>query len=551
MVTVGDFKEPFYGLKRQGSDADPKRVPLVVIAWQPRGKGEPPLSASQLRDLFFGSTQSVAQWFEENSQGRFRLVPHPSHPVIGPMQSVYPWPFYWRNDPQYVRKHLCGGADVFCDDWQQNPYKVPPPKDDPHHHADRDGKAWYLDDEGYIGGHRHSWAEAIRGAARQINFSDFDRNNDGSLSTDDCLVVIVKAQDSNFGTRRSVSGSDVPPTDLEVDGVTIDVVCEYYGSAPHDHDDVAVATEEVLHLAANLADQYPDRTQQYPHGNVRRDDDPRRPGQLALTDAGHNPVHIDPYHKLKWGWLDPQLADRSGTYTLRPVSTTGDALILYSPYFGTNEFFLLENRWRGESYDRFRHDRYGEGLALWHCIQDSELANNWARRAVHLKRPDPRLDSDGQIRVDRTLFDGSDPARSYDLHDDSYPQNLRFRNGRASRIRIRNISPAGPEMTVDVEVPPNKGEIGEAEGQIQMLRAHEHGTGYGPTAHRLDGDCIVTLDTEPGTAFGVALTGARAPAGREMFDVLRDAFQAREPVRIEYTATSAVGGSVIRVRKST
>lgn len=379
MLSINDFRQPFFGLVQQGTDAHPKEVTLIVIAWEPRGKGEPPLSAPLLEDLFFGATDSVAHWFEENSQGRYRLVPHPTHPVIGPFVSVYDWPFYWRShDPSYVKDRLTP------EEWEQNPYKVPPPANDPHYYVDQNGKAWYLSDEGYNTGHTQSWAEAIRMAADQINFAVFDLDGNGNLTTDECLIVITKAQANTFGTRRPVCGRQIPPppTDLVVDGVSINPpsreICELYAAPPHGADDLAVAIEEVLHLAANLADQYPDTSPQYPQGNIRRVDDPGRPGQLALTDAGRRPVHIDPYHKLKWGWLNPRLADHSGTYTLHDVATTGDALIICSPYFGTDEFFILENRWRGSSYDRFRSNNRGEGFALWHCIQDPQLASNWA-----------------------------------------------------------------------------------------------------------------------------------------------------------------------------
>lgn len=549
MPSISDFEKPFFGLKRQGTDTKPKEVTLIVIGWQPQGKGEPPLDAQQLEDLFFGASESVAHWFQQNSQGRYRLVPHPTVPVIGPLQSTYPWTFYWRSGP-YVRNILCGDPDTFCDAWQKNPYKVPPPVGDPHRYVHPNGNIYYLDDEGYIGGHTHSWAESIRRAANRIDFSTFDGDGDSHLSVDEVLVVIVKAQAGTFGTRRNVTGSDVPKTDLVVDGVSIKDVCELYTAPPHGHDDLAVGIEELLHLAANLADQYPDISEQHPKGKDRRIDDPGRPGQLALTDAGRRPVHIDPYHKLKWGWLNPQLANRNGRFTIHDTATTGDALILYSPYFGTNEFFILENRWSGNSYDRFRSANMKEGMAIWHCIQDPKLSNNWARRAVHLRRADPSLDANDQIKWHASLFDGSDPTRGYDLHDDSKPQNLRFNNGMPSRIRIKNFSQSGPTMTVDVEVPPRKGDIISTEGLIQSLRAHSYGTGYGPALHRLNEECIVKLDSEPGAAFGLDLNGANAPAGRRMFNLLRFAFQKQSPVRIDYEAKNAIGGRIIRVVQS-
>jgi hypothetical protein len=543
MPSLSDFEKPFFGLKRQGTDANPKEVTLVVIGWQPKGKGEPELSTEQLEKLFFGETDSIAHWFQENSQGRYRLVPHPTLPIIGPFESNYPWPFYWRGDPNYVRKLLCGNENSFCTAWEQNPYKVPPPEGDPHRYVHPNGKVYYLDDENYTGGHTHSWAEAIRKAADKIEFNIFNRDSVKHLSVDEALVVIVKAQSITSGTRRPVTGSDVPITDLEVDGVIIKDVCELYAGPPHGTNDLAVGVEEVLHLAANLADQYPD-------GINRRNDDPGRPGQLALTDAGHRPVHIDPYHKLKWGWLNPQLADHSGTYTLRDAGTTGDALILFSPYFGIDEFFILENRWRGSSYDKYRTNEMMEGLALWHCIQDPNLSNDWARRAVHLRRASPNLDDNGNIQWSKTLFDGNDPERGYDLTDESTPQNLRFHNGMPSRIRIKNISPSGPTMSVYVDIPPKTGDIIATKGKIVQLRVHERGTGYGPPQYRINEDCIVKIDSQPGAAFGLDLSGANRHSGKQMFDLLRKAFQGNRTIRIEFREENALGGRIIRVIKS-
>jgi M6 family metalloprotease-like protein len=524
MLSIADFQQPFFDLSRQGTAANPKEVPLVVIAWEPKGKNEPPISVAQLQQMIFGAANSLAHWFQENSQGRYRIIPHPTHPIIGPFLSANNWQFYWRNGPF-----------------------LPPPPGDLHCWVDPGGKAYYLDDQGFIDGHVHAYAEAIRTAAsvEGVNLSVFDRDRNGELSQDECLILIVKAQANTDGFGRYhwaqdyrdwLCGSQVPWTPLVVDGVWIKWVSELYAAPPHGDDDLAVAVEEVLHQACNLADQY-----------SRPADDPGQPGQLALTDAGRRPVHIDPYHKLKWGWLNPQLADHSGRYTLRDVATTGDALILYSPYFGTDEFFILENRWRGNSYDRFRSNDWQEGLALWHCIQDPNLKADWGRRAVHLRRADPRLNNRGNVQNNLALFDGNDPTRGYDLHDDSQPQNLRFRNGMPSRIRIRNISPAGPTMTVDVEVPPKRGEVIQVKGKILMMRVHEHGTGYGPQAHRLNEDCIVTLDSEPGTVFGLDLSSANIWAGRSMFDHLRTAFQSHIPIVIEYEAINAIGGHVLRV----
>lgn len=168
MTTIANYLKPFHGLEQQGSAAQPKSLTLIVVGWEPQSKGEPTDSQAQLHELFFGPTKSVASWLQEASLGRFVLSAHPTHPVIGPIVSKQWWPFYWRNatresfDPatgtwgsNYVKGRLT------AQEWADNPYKVSPDASDPHYYKDANGDEWYLDEEGYIGGHTHSWAEAV------------------------------------------------------------------------------------------------------------------------------------------------------------------------------------------------------------------------------------------------------------------------------------------------------------------------------------------------------------------------------------------------------
>lgn len=442
MLCVEDFEDGFYNLVRCGSAASPLLVPVVVVAWEPRNKGEPNLNALQIQQMVFGPDPSIAGWFAENSQGRVQLVPHPIVPVVGPIQSVEDYQFYWREGP-FDPRNLAA--------------------DDPHRWVDTHGR-WhppgtvlYRDEAGYVGGHIHAYAEMVRAAADHpsIDLAIFDRNDNHRLEPRECLFLLVKAQRRPDGYHREVWASQVPSAiELIVDGVVVKPIAELYARSPHGNAEVAIGAEELLHMLANLADQYPDTQEGFPEGRIRREDDPRRPGQLSLTDARGRPVHVDPYHKLKWGWLNPQLAHTSGRYTLRDAATTGEALVLYNPDLGTDEFFLVENRWRGASYDQWRDAQWGDGLAIWHCIQDTSLATDWGRRAVHLRRADPRLDQHGDLQDRLALFDGNSPGRNYDIDDNSTPNNLRFRRNSASGLKIRNISAAGPEMSFDVVVPP-------------------------------------------------------------------------------------------------
>ncbi len=426
-LTVASFAKPFYGLERQGTPRQPKTVPLVVIAFQPRdqelpvaqgGFGVPAfdaITAAGLENLFFGSTNSIAQYLREVSQGRFKLVPFlPSRPIVGRYVSGYDCHFYTR-DGAYA----------------------PPTNPSDRHYYISGGVTYYKDDEGFIDPNMHAWAEAIQlAAADGVDFAKLKQQGGG--------VVVVRPWNRVEGYCRDVYGSQVPSKSLEVCGVIVSHVADVIliPSIAHDADSIGVALEEVLHLLVNLGDQYPDN-------DHRRADDPRQPGQLSI--GARLPVHVDPYHKLKWGWLNPTLVTESGVYELRQAATTGDALILAS-HRGTAEFFILENRERGSSFDKFRAPGWGDGLALWNCLQKEDLSPDWARRALHLRRADPRPNAAGQVQDDRALFDGANAQQSYYLNDDSYPQSLRFDDGTESGLRIVWMSRAGETMHVCVMV---------------------------------------------------------------------------------------------------
>lgn len=83
MAKLSDFTKPFKWLGPRGSDEEPMEITLVVVAWEPTGYGNPPLSKSEIEQLFFGATDSVAHWIASASHGRYKIKPHPQHAVLG------------------------------------------------------------------------------------------------------------------------------------------------------------------------------------------------------------------------------------------------------------------------------------------------------------------------------------------------------------------------------------------------------------------------------------------------------------------------------------
>jgi hypothetical protein len=92
------------------------------------------------------------------------------------------------------------------------------------------------------------------------------------------------------------------------------------------------------------------------------------------------------------------------------------------------------------------------------------------------------------------------------------------------------------------------GSLIETVGHITFLRAHEVGSGFGKPPNFLDSEVIVELAEEPLRAFGFQLRADQnAPARTEMFDILRSAFIAGRPVRLDYVTTGPRAGEIIRV----
>jgi hypothetical protein len=92
------------------------------------------------------------------------------------------------------------------------------------------------------------------------------------------------------------------------------------------------------------------------------------------------------------------------------------------------------------------------------------------------------------------------------------------------------------------------GSVLETVGRIRFLRAHELGSGYGKPPDFLDCEVIVLLAEDPFRAFGLKLRADPSePTHQEMFDLLRSAFSADRPVRLDYVKTGPRAGEIIRV----
>lgn len=147
-------------------------------------------------------------------------------------------------------------------------------------------------------------------------------------------------QNGPFGTNRGVVGREHPiPQPLVVDGVTIGTIAEAYSGAPLN---LGVVAHELGHLFLNLPDMYFALPNEPRWAGITFDN-PFAAGDFSLMDATYNGAHLDPFLKLKLGWLRPRVICRSGHYSLRAIEAQREVWILINPPRATREYFIVEN----------------------------------------------------------------------------------------------------------------------------------------------------------------------------------------------------------------
>jgi M6 family metalloprotease-like protein len=430
---------------------------VLAILWDPHRPTDPAPGWSAVARLLFGPKPSVADYFQEISGGRMRLE---SAGVLGWYDALYPAAHYWgtcrqpydQEDLSEDRNNNCQldpGEDLNANGILDGPDGILQPDEDLNHNGVLDVD---LNNDGWIHGHVEKWAEAIRHADPQFNFAAYDVNGDGYLSPDELAILIVIPQNSSFGTERGAVGREVPLQDLIVDGVKIGCITEAYIGAPPSLGTVA---HELCHLVLSAADMYFDNF--YPYAA----------GPYSIMDQSpDSPEHLDPLHKVRLGWLTPRVVESSGWYCLGDIETWQDALVLYDPLRNTKEYFLVENRWGGSSYDRVLPY---DGLAVWHMIEDAAVygtlpapagvdpvmwnsipAWDWGRRAMRMIRPIYGPPYNIQ------MWDGSSALTGYDLLSvDSNPNHvtLKWADGTPSGFTIQCMPVPASEVLVGITVP--------------------------------------------------------------------------------------------------
>lgn len=244
--------------------------------------------------------------------------------------------------------------------------------------------------DGYAGGHAERWAESIALADADVDYSAYDRDHNGVVTSRELGILIVAPQQSAWGSTRALnvycSGAQVI-----ADGVVLEQMSEWFTSAPTvSHE---IATHELAHQLLGLSDMY-----------VNGASFDTEVGKMSLMgDNSGTTSHIDGPTKLALGWVTPLVAPADGAYTLDDVRSSGTLAVLPRETGGSGqEFFVLENRDPEHNDGLFDTGTGINGVLVWHVVEaPAQNANppacmtpaEWAgvsgnaRRGVRLLRP--------------------------------------------------------------------------------------------------------------------------------------------------------------------
>jgi M6 family metalloprotease-like protein len=159
-----------------------------------------------------------------------------------------------------------------------------------------------------------------------VNWSQFDSNNDGKITADELGLLIVH-NGAGAGNREiSPSGCWTPS------GSTVSI-CGDSHRVSTASPDFGMMTHELTHQLGPI-DLYG------PWGKPTC----WNQGLTAMSCTGNSVLNLDPWHKLQLGWSEPRIRTLGFNYSDSLPATQSlraDApIILYDPNHGTGEYFL-------------------------------------------------------------------------------------------------------------------------------------------------------------------------------------------------------------------
>ncbi len=329
-------------------------------------------------------------------------------------------------------------------------------------------------DSGYNDTIHPDLREALEQANAYIDYSLYDINADGTISSDELVLLFVIA-----GNEDAYSGDNLTKgvwahqsctlstNSAILDGVSL-MDCNFngnyalFGERHDDHDaTVGIIAHELGHSVFSLPDLY---DIDYSSGGI---------GYFGLMGsgtwgwadnndfAGNTPTHFCAWSKITLGWVEPEISTQvSNVNVLLNESSSSSFNIIKMPV-GINEYFLLENR-NNTGYDRGLFPISGTfqgGLAIWH-IDESIISQNLSTNEVNADVSHKGVDLE---EAEFSVLDSYSSAKGHeknlyysensDTFNGNTAQNSNNYEGLATGVTVHSISTQSYTMTATLSNP--------------------------------------------------------------------------------------------------
>lgn len=325
--------------------------------------------------------------------------------------------------------------------------------------------------------------EAIRLADMDVNFADYDQDNDCQVDVPIIVIHQGEGEELSGDSTDIWSHQGTPPfltSDPCVSHPDLALSIAGYAMMPEIALDglttIGVFAHEWGH-ALGLPDFYDvDGTSE----GLGYWDVMASGSWNSINKPGDSPAHMNPWSKHALGWLTPTLVvDRLVKESIQQVaiSPTVYQLLSGSPFTG-GEYFLVENRQKVG----FDAGLPGSGLAIWHIdegknynkinhrndnnTQECYFPNDCSTRHYHVAL----VQADNQWELERGINRGN--AADLFLGETAYfsqdtAPSSRFYDGQANDVSVCDISTLNGVLTATLSViPDEEDEIVEEEPEI-------------------------------------------------------------------------------------
>jgi len=286
--------------------------------------------------------------------------------------------------------------------------------------------------------------DALRAADADINYSDYDNNNNRVAEG----VFIVH---SGMGAEQTGSDDMIwshawgVPRDLRLDNMGF----ASYAMEP-ENGKVGVFGHELGHSLFGLPDLY---DTDYNSAGV---------GVWSMMaggswgGGGDRPVHFDAWSKSRIGMVTPfPIIEDSPNTIMEPVQREDEVFLVWRRGALANEYFLMENRQR----IGFDASLPASGLLVWHIDESAESNSHpwWpGQEGQHNIVALEQADGEYNLEHNANGGDASDPfpGDSWNLQfgDDTSPDSKDYA-GQSTNITVSNIEPIENErMRLDIYV---------------------------------------------------------------------------------------------------